>query len=58
MTAQELKTGEPSVEWVDDFHDIVDAVDKKWKRSPPKILLDLPKISMNDILLQKALGYG
>ena len=29
MTAQELKTGEPSLEWVDDFHIIVDAVDRK-----------------------------
>src|ERR1044072_3555928 len=27
MTAQELKTGEPSLEWVDDFHNIVDAAE-------------------------------
>ena len=51
MTAQELKTGEPSVEWVDDFHDIVNAVDEKWRRDPPNIPLGLPKMSMNDILL-------
>lgn len=53
MTAQELKTGEPSVEWVDDFHDIVDAVDKKWRRNPPKIPLGLPRITINDTLLPK-----
>jgi hypothetical protein len=51
MSAQELKTGEPSLEWVDDFYDIVDAVDKKWRRNPPKISLSLPRISMNDTLL-------
>jgi hypothetical protein len=51
MSAQELKTGEPSLEWVDDFYDIVDAVDKKWRRNPPKMSLGLPRISMNDTLL-------
>jgi len=51
MVTQELKTGEPSVEWVDDFHNIVDVVDEKWRRDPPSIPLGLPKISMNDILL-------
>ena len=29
MTAQELKTGETSVEWSEDFHDIVKLVDEK-----------------------------
>src|SRR5215469_1615084 len=30
MTAQELKTGEISVEWLEDFHDIVCKVDENW----------------------------
>ena len=51
MVTQELKTGEPSMEWIDDFHDIVDAINEKWRRNPPNIPLDLPKISINDILL-------
>jgi hypothetical protein len=51
MTAQELKTGEPSLEWVDDFHEIVTALDNKWKRDPPSISVDPPRISMNDELL-------
>ena len=51
MSAQELKTGEPSVEWVDDFHAVVDAVDRKWRRDPPKIPVGPPRISKNDTLL-------
>ena len=31
MTVQEMKTGETSVEWSEDFHSIVDALDKKWQ---------------------------
>ena len=53
MTAQELKTGELSPEWVDDFHDIVDAVDRKWRRNPPKIPVGSPRIFMNDALLSE-----
>src|ERR1044072_349299 len=53
MTAQKLKTSEPSLEWVDDFHIIVDAVDRKWKRNPPKISVRSPRISMNDTLLSE-----
>ena len=53
MSAQELKTGESSVEWVDDFHDIVNAVDKKWRRNSPKMPLGMPKISMNNTLLSE-----
>ena len=53
MTAQKLKTGEPSLEWVDDFHNIVDAVDRKWRRNSPKIPVDSPRIFMNDALLSE-----
>jgi hypothetical protein len=51
MTAQELKTGEPSLEWVDDFYIIVNAVDRKWRRDPPKMPVSPPRISKNDTLL-------
>ena len=50
MNAQELKTGESSVEWVEDFRTVVDAVDKKWRCDPPKVLLGLPRISKNELL--------
>jgi hypothetical protein len=53
MNAQELKTGELSPEWVDDFYIIVDAVDRKWRRDPPKIPVGLPRIFMNDALLSE-----
>src|SRR6266498_159387 len=55
MTAQELKTGEPSLEWVDDFYIIVDAVDRKWRRDPPKMPVSLPRISKNDALLSEGI---
>jgi Chromo (CHRromatin Organisation MOdifier) domain len=55
MTAQELKTGEPSLEWVDDFYIIVDAVDRKWRRNPPKIPVGSPRIFMNDALLSEGI---
>ena len=51
MTAQELKTGETSVEWSEDFHDIVRLVDEKWQRDPPKIPEGPPKIDKNTELL-------
>ncbi|GBB92507.1 hypothetical protein RclHR1_20170007 [Rhizophagus clarus] len=51
MTAQELKTGETSVEWSEDFHDIVRLVDEKWQRDPPKIPEGPPKIDKNAELL-------
>ena len=56
MNAQELKTGESSVEWVEDFRTVVDAVDKKWRRDSPKVPLGLPRISKNDELLSEVLG--
>ncbi|GES99549.1 DDE-type integrase/transposase/recombinase [Rhizophagus clarus] len=51
MTAQELKTGETSVEWSEDFHDIVRLVDEQWQRDPPKIPEGPPKIDKNTELL-------
>ena len=51
MNAQELLTGEPSVEWIEDFRAIVDEVDRQWRRDPPKVPLGLPRISKNDELL-------
>ena len=33
MTAQEMKTGITSVEWSEDFHDIVREVDRRWQRT-------------------------
>ncbi|GBB98829.1 hypothetical protein RclHR1_33340001, partial [Rhizophagus clarus] len=51
MTAQELKTGETSIKWSEDFHDIVRLVDEQWQRDPPKIPEDLPKIDKNTELL-------
>ncbi|GBB98475.1 hypothetical protein RclHR1_32390004 [Rhizophagus clarus] len=51
MIAQELKTGETSVEWSEDFHDIVRLVNEKWQRDPPKILEGPPKIDKNTELL-------
>ena len=53
MVAQERLTGQPSTEWVDDFHDIVDAVDAKWRRDPPTIPIGLPILSKNDELLSE-----
>ena len=46
-------TGQPSTEWVDDFYDIVNAVDTKWARNPPEIPVGLPKITKNEQLLSE-----
>lgn len=35
MAAQELKTGVTSVEWSEDFHDVVSKVDEIWQRNLP-----------------------
>ncbi|GBC08974.1 hypothetical protein RclHR1_08510010 [Rhizophagus clarus] len=53
MTAQELKTGEISVEWSEDFHDIVRLINEKWQRDPPKIPEGPSKIDKNTGLLLK-----
>jgi len=36
-----------------DFYIIVDAVDRKWRRDPPKMPVSLPRISKNDTLLSE-----
>lgn len=51
MVAQEQLTGQPSTEWVDDFRDIVNEVDRKWRRNPPAISIGPPILSKNDELL-------
>jgi hypothetical protein len=51
MTAQELKTGETSIEWSEDFRDNVNKLDENWKCNPPKIPEGLPKIDKNTELL-------
>src|SRR5207237_6987733 len=58
MTAQELKTGEPSLEWVDDFYIIVDAVDRKWRRDPSKMPVSPSRISKNDTLTRSRVPHG
>jgi Integrase core domain len=35
MSAQEMLTGEPSREWIDDLPIIVKALNRRWKRKPP-----------------------
>ena len=51
MTAQERLTGVTSVEWSEDFHNIVDKVDERWQRDPPRIPEGPPKIDKNTVLL-------
>jgi hypothetical protein len=51
MTAQEMKTGVTSVEWSEDFHDIVRKVDEDWQRDPPPMPEGPPKIDKNTELL-------
>ncbi|GBB92998.1 hypothetical protein RclHR1_20990002 [Rhizophagus clarus] len=57
MTAQELKTGETSVEWSEDFHDIVRLVDEQWQKDPPKIPEGPPKIDKNTDLEQEDIKW-
>jgi Chromo (CHRromatin Organisation MOdifier) domain len=51
MNAQELKTGETSIEWSEDFRNIVNKVDENWKCNPPKIPEGFPKINTDTELL-------
>ena len=53
MTAQELKTGEISIEWSEDFQDIVNKVNEKWKCNSPKIPDGFLKINNNTELLSE-----
>jgi hypothetical protein len=51
MTAQEMLTGTTSIEWSDDFHDIVKKVNEKWQRDAPKVPTGPPKVNnKTDIL--------
>ena len=51
MSAQEILTGEPSREWVEDLPIIVEALNRRWKRKPPPIPEGLPKIT-SDLLME------
>ena len=53
MTAQEKLTGVTSVEWSDDFHDIVDKVDERWQKEPPRMPEGPPKVDKNTELLSE-----
>ena len=53
MTAQEMKTGVTSVEWSEDFLDIVKKVNEKWQRNPSTIPTGSPKVTKKtDLLLE------
>ncbi|EXX53805.1 chromobox protein homolog 5-like [Rhizophagus irregularis DAOM 181602=DAOM 197198] len=53
MVAQELKTGVTSVEWSEDFHDVVSKIDEIWQRNPPDIPTGSPKVSKITELLSE-----
>ncbi|GBC21605.2 DDE-type integrase/transposase/recombinase [Rhizophagus irregularis DAOM 181602=DAOM 197198] len=53
MVAQELKTGVTSVEWSEDFHDVVSKIDEIWQRNPPDIPTGSPKVSKKTELLSE-----
>ncbi|GBC11511.2 DDE-type integrase/transposase/recombinase [Rhizophagus irregularis DAOM 181602=DAOM 197198] len=53
MVAQELKTGVTSVEWSEDFCDVVNKIDKLWQRNPPDIPTGSPKVSKKTELLSE-----
>ncbi|GET50450.1 chromobox protein homolog 5-like [Rhizophagus irregularis DAOM 181602=DAOM 197198] len=53
MVAQELKTGVTSVEWSEDFCDVVNKIDEIWQRNPPDIPTGSPKVSKKTELLSE-----
>ncbi|GBC39243.1 DDE-type integrase/transposase/recombinase [Rhizophagus irregularis DAOM 181602=DAOM 197198] len=53
MVAQELKTGVTSVEWSEDFHNIVSKVNELWQRNLPDIPTGSPKVSKKTDLLSE-----
>ncbi|CAB5188299.1 unnamed protein product [Rhizophagus irregularis] len=53
MVAQELKTGVTSVEWSEDFRDVVNKIDEIWQRNPPDIPTGSPKVSKKTELLSE-----
>jgi hypothetical protein len=54
MSAQEMLTGEPSREWIDDLPIITKALNRRWKRKPPPRPEGLPKFTKKsgDLLLE------
>ncbi|CAB4442480.1 unnamed protein product [Rhizophagus irregularis] len=55
MVAQELKIGVTSVEWSEDFHNVVSKVDEHWQRNPPDIPTGSPKVSKKTDLLSEGM---
>ncbi|GBC24869.2 hypothetical protein DFA_00299 [Rhizophagus irregularis DAOM 181602=DAOM 197198] len=55
MVAQELKTGVTSVEWSEDFHNIVSKVNELWQRNPSDIPIGSPKVSKKTDLLSEGI---
>ncbi|GET61001.1 chromobox protein homolog 5-like [Rhizophagus irregularis DAOM 181602=DAOM 197198] len=53
FTNDQLKTGVTSVEWSEDFHNIVSKVNELWQRNPPDILTGSPKVSKKTDLLSE-----
>ncbi|PKC51750.1 chromo-domain-containing protein [Rhizophagus irregularis] len=53
MIVQELKTGVTSVEWSEDFHDVVSKIDEIWQRNSPDIPTGSPKVSKTTELLSE-----
>ncbi|GET50577.1 DDE-type integrase/transposase/recombinase [Rhizophagus irregularis DAOM 181602=DAOM 197198] len=53
MVAQELKTGVTSVEWSEDFYDVVNKIDEIWQKNPPDIPTGSPKVSKKTELLSE-----
>ena len=51
MNAQEMLTGEESRDWSDDLPIMVKELNKLWKRDPPQIPRDPPRITVKDELL-------
>jgi hypothetical protein len=55
MTAQEMLTGLTSVEWSEDFHNIVKRVDDLWQRNPPDIPTGPAKVTKKTELLPEGI---
>ncbi|CAB4441472.1 unnamed protein product [Rhizophagus irregularis] len=44
-----------SVEWSEDFHDVVNKIDEIWQRNPPDIPIGSPKVSKKTELLSEGM---
>ncbi|PKC53817.1 hypothetical protein RhiirA1_478507 [Rhizophagus irregularis] len=53
--AQELKPEVTSVEWSEDFCDVVNKIDKLWQRNPSDIPTGSPKVSKTTDLLSEGI---